>query len=60
MELTLEPREAALLRRVLTDYLSELRMEVAGTEDYELREDLKGDEVVIKGLIARLEQAGAS
>jgi hypothetical protein len=59
MELPLQPAEASLLHRVLTSYLSDLRMEISNTEQYEFREELKADEALIKGLIARLEQMGA-
>ncbi|MGH2354663.1 MAG: hypothetical protein ACRDI2_25720 [Chloroflexota bacterium] len=55
MELTLQPEEAALLERVLTNYLSDLRMEVSSTDSYDWRQTLKRDEALIKGLIARLQ-----
>ena len=60
MEFTLQPTEAALIKRVLTNYLSDLRMEIGKTEDYQLRQELKQDEDTIKALIARLEQAGVT
>ncbi len=56
MELTLEHGEAALLERILANYLSDLRMEITDTEDYDLRESMKQDEETIKGLIERLHQ----
>ncbi len=58
MELALQPAEVSLLHRVLSGYLSDLRREITDTEKYELREELKSDEVLIKAIIARLEQMG--
>jgi len=52
--LTLEPREAEVLKRVLAGYLGDLRMEVSGTDSYEYREDLKADELAIKGVLMKL------
>ena len=60
MELTLASEDVALLKRILTQYLGDLRMEIANTDDYEWRESLKRDEERIKALLARLEAAGAS
>ena len=34
--------------------LSDLRMEVSGTENYDMRQDLKKDEDVLKSIISRL------
>ncbi len=59
MELTLRPEEAALLKQILTNYLSERRMEIASTDDRHLREKLHQEEAAITDLIARLEQATA-
>lgn len=55
MQLHLEPEEAAVLTQVLKDFLSDLRMEIVSTENYDMREDLKREEAVIKGIIERLE-----
>ncbi|HZQ98142.1 MAG TPA: hypothetical protein VFC93_04910 [Chloroflexota bacterium] len=59
MELTLEPDEARLLREVLTNHLADLRSEIAHTERFELREELKRDEELIKRLLGRLPEPGA-
>ncbi len=59
MELALQPEEVALLRRILSNYLSDLRMEIADTERYDLRQELKRDEEVIKSLLARLARVAA-
>ncbi len=55
MEMKLQIEEAALLREILTEHLLELRMEVAGTENYDFRQELKQDEVVIKRMLAQLQ-----
>jgi hypothetical protein len=55
MQLELDEREASVLNQVLTNYLPELRGEVANTENYEWRQDLKRSEEVIKALIERLQ-----
>jgi len=56
MQLSLNTGEAALLRTILSQYLSDLRMEISNTEKYELREALKREENTLKSLIARLGQ----
>jgi hypothetical protein len=58
MDLSLEPDEVTLLREILSNYLSDLRMEISNTENYELRESLKRDEETIKSLLARLGPSG--
>ena len=59
MELTLQDEEAKLLKEILERYLSNLRMEIAGTEKFELREALKADEESLKQIISRLAEGGA-
>jgi hypothetical protein len=60
MELSLQPDEVTLLTQVLTRALSELREEIAGTDSYDMRQDLKRDEQTLRSLLARLERpAGA-
>ena len=54
MELTLQDDEVAYLERVLQESLSDLRMEIAGTESFDLRERLKRDEAVLKSILRRL------
>lgn len=53
IELTVD--EAATLSRVLTSYLSDLRMEVAATDRMEFRESLKEEEAFLKRLLDRLQ-----
>ncbi|MFA5890805.1 MAG: hypothetical protein WDA27_07630 [Actinomycetota bacterium] len=54
MELSLIAEEAALLQRVLTEYVSDLHREIAGTDSYEFRQGLKRDEEVLKKLLDHL------
>ena len=60
MNLTLGPDEVRLLRDMLTNHLAELRSEIAHTERYALREELKHDEETIKELLARLAEPKAA
>lgn len=53
IELTRE--EAEVLRRILEVEISDLRMEIAGTEQMDFREFLKEREVFLKELVERLE-----
>jgi hypothetical protein len=53
-DLRLTDDDAGALREVLSSYLSDLRMEIADTEDFSLRERLKGTEALLKRLIAQL------
>ena len=55
MDLNLRDDEAALLQRVLSQYLAELRMEIRRTDDFAFRQGLKADADAIKAIIARLE-----
>ena len=60
MPMTLDAQEAALVHKILAAYLSDLRMEISGTDSYSLRQELKHDEERIKALLVRLQAAGAS
>ena len=60
MELTLSNDERALLAQILDRHLSLMREEVGKTENYGMRQELKADEEVLKGLIARLKGGVAS
>jgi hypothetical protein len=60
MELKLDDKEATLLKTVLEQHLSDLRMEIADTEKYDWRQDMKKDEETIKSLISRLGGPGSS
>jgi hypothetical protein len=52
LELTYE--EAGELREVLESYLSDLRMEIGGTENMNFREMLKKKEVFLTEILRRL------
>lgn len=54
-ELKLSDEDAKELCGVLEDYLSDLRMEIADTDSFDLREELKRTEVLLKRLIADLD-----
>jgi hypothetical protein len=56
--LQLDARETELLLGILNNALGDLRMTIADTENFDWRQDMKRDEEVIKGLIARLEREG--
>lgn len=55
IQIELTSEEAGILREILTSYLSDLRMEIAGTENMDFREALKKKEALLKKLIQRLE-----
>jgi hypothetical protein len=56
MDLTLTVDEAALLKRVLTTYLGDLRFEIADTDKMDFRENLKLEEVFLKHVIDQLDE----
>ena len=53
-QLTLNNDETKMLKEVLVSYLSDLRMEIADTDQKDFREYLKAKEVFLKDLINRL------
>ncbi len=59
--MNLSPEEGQLLLHVLKDiYLPNFREEIGKTENADWREDMKRDEVRLKSIIARLEQAAGA
>jgi hypothetical protein len=54
MQLNLTAQEAVTLSEILSGYLSDLRMEIAGTENMNFREELKKKEVFLKKIIDEL------
>jgi hypothetical protein len=52
--LTLDESDGAELREILQSYLSDLRMEIAGTDSQDFREGLKKREVFLKRLLRDL------
>jgi hypothetical protein len=57
VQITLAAEEAALLGDVLENYLSDLRMEIANTDAMDVRDNLKGREAFLKGLLQKLQTA---
>ena len=53
-QLTLTDEEAGTLRRVLEEYVSDLRMEIADTDSMDFRDQLKREEALLKRLIEQL------
>ncbi len=51
MQINLTAEEAAMLNDVLTGYLSDLRMEIADTDNLDFREGLKKTEVLLTRII---------
>jgi len=52
--LNLSSEQAETLAKVLEDYVSDLRMEVANTDSQEFRDDLKKKELFLKDLLRQL------
>lgn len=59
MQLTLGHREAELLQNVLERSIGDLRMEIVKTENFQMRNELKEDEVLLKGILERCRPAHA-
>ena len=57
MDLALKDDESELLRGILQDYVSDLRLEIRGTDSYTVREALKEQENTVKRIIFRLERS---
>ena len=55
MTLELTRREAEELAKVLESYLSELRMEIAGTDSWDYRQGLKERKVVLNQLLQQVQ-----
>ena len=56
--LELDPTEAEVLRLVLENYLSDLRMEIAGTDSMDYRVKLKERKRILRGIADRLTPRG--
>ena len=52
--LDLNAQETRILAEVLTDYVSDLRMEIANTDSLEVRDELKEKEAFLKSVLSRL------
>jgi len=55
LKLDLTPEEQDVLRQVLEDALSDLRMEIADTDSYDYRTMLKGRKAVLAKALAALQ-----
>lgn len=55
MRLDLSPDQARLLDRILSAYLSDLRVEVRATDSYGFRQDLKREQTMVREIVERIE-----
>jgi hypothetical protein len=53
--LNLNAEQAETLKNALTSYLSDLRMEIADTDNHDFRESLKQKEELLKQVLGMLE-----
>jgi len=60
MQLNLSTEEREVLADVLSSYLSNLRYEIADTDDYDYRTGLKEKETVLNRIAAALEDTAKS
>lgn len=56
IQIDLTSEKAEMLREIISTYLSDLRMEIASTENMNFREELKKKEEFLKELLPRLEK----
>ncbi len=56
LQILLNPEEAELLHRVLTSYLSDLRVEIASTDLEGFKDSLRAEEEFIKRLLREIEE----
>ena len=59
-QITLTQEEAVALRGALTSYVSDLRMEIADTDSWQFRQNLKREELLLKKLMEQLDAELAS
>jgi len=52
---TLSREERELLNRIVTNYLSELRMEIADTDKLSFKESLRKEEDILNDLINKIQ-----
>ncbi len=53
-QISLTDEEGAMLKEIIESYLSDLRMEIADTDQKDFREGLKRKEAFLKDLLQRL------
>lgn len=56
--LEITPEDATELHAILTNVLSDLRMEIAGTDSADFRENLKWRQLFLEKLLASIERQG--
>jgi hypothetical protein len=59
-QITLTQEEAAALRGALNSYVSDLRMEIADTDSWQFRQNLKREALLLKKLLEQLDAELAS
>jgi len=52
VQIELNPDEAQVLKMVLENYLSDLRMEIANTDSMDFREKLKARKMILRKVVA--------
>jgi len=57
MQIVLSDEEANLLTAVASQYLSDLREEIYKTETFEVKDQLKREEALLKAILGRLGSA---
>jgi hypothetical protein len=55
VQITLTQDEATILREALNSYVSNLRMEIAKTDSWEFRQNLRREEALLKKLLEQLD-----
>lgn len=60
MELTLTAEGAAVLEEALDEYLSELRAEIARTDAYDFRQQLRRKETFLRKILQQIATQGLS
>lgn len=56
VKIEITPEEAEQLHSILDNYLSDLRMEIADTEDHNFRTMLKGRRDLVERVLGQLKQ----
>lgn len=59
MDLHLDGRQQELLRRILDEWISGLKMEIGSTDDYTFRRELKEDKELAISILAQLDPSAA-
>lgn len=54
MDVNLSDDDAELLRRILTNYLADLRMEIVDTDNHEYKATLRAEQTQLRDILDRL------